>query len=473
MPDTTTPATALQPSYDTESYGDFYAIGQVYASGVHNELRFIPTDLPSKLGGTFWIYRDGVWRIMDANLRPLQQAIADGQPGLAYYLTEQGYHSAAQAIDPKAGRKEIAWRREGWAQVVDGIIGVCQKPIAPAPAPHVIGVQGGMLDLTDAKLKPDSPLNNLRARMGGRWLGLDCLDEAKGMLTDRLRHTFAAETLERLLELAAVGLTGYSQRINRAAVCLIWGKSGSGKGYAQNLVACAAGEYGESVDAKWLSGRGQSEIDSVSARILERDARMVFFTELAGNSDLSPGQILSKSGNEPRTVRAPYGQLIQGVLRTQLWAIFAAPPHYRESDAPGLRRRIQVMPTIGHDWDTGDTLDDPDAVDAMTTCILAALMDIRPAFAARSYAAPHTPKPLMDKLFVEFDSLRTWIDGRAADNPDRDPERAADLLLKGQREVDGNLTARSLGLALKAAGWIKRNAGRDRGIEWTPPLRTL
>lgn len=447
----------------SQDYGDFFTVGQHYGSSRKQELRLVD----NLAGGQWWVYRNGLWGMADKALRSIQRDFANRQPKLQLDLAELGFRSAAEAIHPHINKnREISWRRDGWQQIVDGMASIVSVTLPPSPKPYIIGVPNGALDLRSGKLLPDSPDHNLRGKTGGNWLGQESLPDCIQTVRQSLHRTFSPDTLNRFIELAAIGLSGHAQAINGCAAIAVWGNKRSGKGQAVNWLIQSLGHYAQGVESRWIAHKsGSGEIDSVSTDLLERDGRIVVLTELSGDTGISAAQMLSKTGAEFRSSRRPYGQTIEGVLRTQLWITCVRPPAYRESDTPGLRERLSILETLGNTWQAGNTGSQGDIIDALTTCILARLIQLQPALSSGTYIPPATPVDLMARMFQELDGLAAWI--KAMESSVQDHISAQELLREGKAEVDWNLTATSLGWALRDRGWRRRRKGGK--AFWSPP----
>ena len=350
-------ATSAPHTTDTLKYPEYFQIADWYSREyLKGTFRFVTE------AQTWWHYDGLRWTPLPTDDRRLMDHITINRIQLAARLEREVSRALAEVLaDPKAYRAQKYQDSDLWAAFRNILAGK-----EPTPEDYLLGTPTGIVDLRSGRLIPHAPEHNIRAITTGRYLPDDGVAHLQA-LQSRFSRVLSEEALRELLRLVGLAMTHRAQSY-RAVVMLI-GPSGSGKGGAVNVVAIALGEYAHGVDAAWLQNKGHNtDIDSTTATILERQPVVLAVDEIGGDTKIGVSRFLTATGNAPITARHPHSKPLHGRPVFQLWTTAVEPPEFPVG--AGLRRRLAVLPTLRElaageiDVDGGE---DPALMDAIIT----------------------------------------------------------------------------------------------------------
>ena len=301
----------------------------------HSHSHFIYAGTP---GGVSWWWYDGrVWHPLATNDPRLLDTICKNRYGLAQQLKNEGDKDAADLL---ANDRE--WR---WAQASgsDFMVGLRDQlgGLAPEPQLHHCGTPDGVIDLRDGSIQPHAPELRIRGITSGLYLPDDNAAHLEA-LNRRFGKVFAPDTLDAYLKLLGLSLTGLAQSYR--SIVMVVGPSGSGKGDACNVANLALGDRGQAVSSDWIGQKNRSDIDAVTANVLQFQPAIIKVDEVGGDTEVSVSRLMTLTGNSPTQARRPHGPMIHGVVRAQFWTTAVVPPPIPRNS--GIERRLAVLPTI-------------------------------------------------------------------------------------------------------------------------------
>ena len=419
---------------------------------------------PSAMGTGWWQYDGQAWRQRGGDPpRELTGEVAAQRGKWAAVLEGSGAPDLAKVLSTHRLWKEA---KRGVSDTWDGARLAARASGEPLPSLHHIATPSGVLDLRTGLLMPHSPAFLCRAVTFGSFLP-GYFDDARKLLREVFQKVYDDETFDDYLRLAALSLTRLPQTYR--SLVLGRGGSGSGKGGACGALMTALGEYGVGVDKTWLREK-ISEIDSVSALILQCQARVITVHELGLGKPPDEGKLLTLTGDDPLMGRAPHCALITGKTQGAVWTTSVDVPGCFSAGS-GIKRRLAVLHTSGE-----FTEDDKepgfeyrkDIADAMVTVIGTLAREVYEP----GYHAPVGPAEVHARTLVQMDKVLSWLEelGDVLDGTSMTEllDRARDDLAMP------TLSSTILGIKVNLSKkWTKRRSSTKNSDSHQPMILTL
>ena len=415
-------------------------------------------------GSGWWFWSDGnCWRQLRSGDNRLLDLVVCNRLALSAEIASQlGSQYLQDALEDQRQR-EVRKQHSPLSDLQAAFRDVL-KGSEPRPAPHVLAVRNGVIDLRadHLEVRPHDPSWLTRGVAAGGYFP-EHAAEYRRLLAERLNKVLRPESLQEFIKLVGLALSGKAQS-HRSLVAVL-GPSGSGKGGLLNLLGEGLGDLESPVSRSWLNRR-EGELDSVGARLAERAVLCVTYNELgAGKVDLD--KLLNITGDGSGLVRAPHRPLLETHFRFQLWFTAVSAP--RLPTDSGLRRRIGILRTLGAMQEADRVADwqrEPGLADALITLGAAeAALVYRPG-----YVASLGDQAERAQVLQEMDPLAAWLEGLPAECVGMSREG---LLERAQTELDyERLTVKGLvGKVNKSDKWrISRGSqGRDKHLELRQP----
>lgn len=395
MVDAAVPYTPTQGQEDHGQRQDWYGIGEWYGRKMQASYRF------DRKSQGYWAYDNSHWQLLLNNDQRMVDHLSSNRFALAQELSDGGRPQAALMLASGPQFRSGAAAME----IASGLRIALQAP-PPKPQPHLFGAANCAVDLRTGEPFPHGPEHELRALANGRYL-----PEQGGrhweILARRFGKVFAQGTLQSMVELLGLAMTGLAPSYR--CLVMVTGISGTGKGGAVNAVGHAFGQRAYATETGWITRRGQSDIDATTTDILEQQPDIISIDELGEDLELNYSRVLSLTGNAQTSSRRAHGSNIRGRITSQVWTTAVSPPDFPANT--GLRRRLAVLPTLGHKFEEGGDIDELGAytqelADAIVTlAVLAAGAVYQPG-----YYAPEGDSAAKAATLNEMDPVTAWLD---------------------------------------------------------------
>ena len=423
----------------------------------HSGGRFRFSDDPDARG--WWGYGDKVWRPIASNDLRIHDELAHNRWRYADELRTRGNSGlAAHLLEHFVSATSKGDKGDIWVALRVANLG----PI-PQPALHHIATPDAIVDLRTLITYPHSPAYNIRGVTRGRFLP-DGVEEHWRALKRRFSKVFTPPMLHEYIRAVALALTGKAQ--DHRALVMLLGESGSGKGDAASVARIALGHLGMGVGLDWLREGFRSDIDTVTATILERQPRILVVDEVGGDTKVAVSDLLSKTGKGELHGRKPHGPLLFGTPIFQMWTTAVSPPHIPRGQ--GGARRLCLLPTLRS---LGDSERDPDggrAQELLDAVVTLAILEA-PAVYQPGYCAPEGDSQGKQQAIDTMDPVGAWIEAQ----DDLDGKTSGDALAHVRSDLslsDRELSATAFGKLLNSsAKWTTYHGKKGTVIQCRPP----
>ena len=388
----------------------------------------------------WWRYDGLVWRPMSEGDPRLMDDVYAKRYSLCQALKEQGYGEPAQYLAETKGWESLQRPKSDFFKGLR----LSLAGDEPIPEDHHIATPEGVFDLRSGKIHPHAARFNVRAVTAGSYAP-EALVDGLEAFNRRFAPVFEPEIQKAYLELVSLHLTGRGP--DHRGIVMVIGRSGSGKGGAVNVLLKSLGDYAASVTRAWLNRRQfPTDIDAVTAGLIERRPRVIAIDEVGEDSKIDTGFLMSASGNGDLTARRPYGPTLTGSLTAGMWLTAVDVPKMPRGS--GIERRLAVLPTLGSLEGVpvdGVRPDDPD--------LMAYVVTRACQFAAEVYDPSYRP-PAGDPgrkaaTLAEMDPLADWLDRLFDDASFADGQTMADVVSAATEAGYDNANNTNVGRAVK------------------------
>ena len=395
MVDSAIPYVAAEDEEGSGPRQDWYSIGEWYGQQKVELYRF------DRNTQGYWAYEDNYWHLLLNNDHRMIDELSKRRYAIAQELTDIGRPKAAEMLASGPQFRSGAAAME----ITSGLRMALQAPPPEAP-PHLFGANNCVVDLRNSQILPHKSEYGLRSLSTGRYLP-EKQKQHWEILYDRFGKVFAQGTLQSMIELLGLAMTGLSQSYR--ALVMVTGPSGTGKGGSINVISHAFGRRSYATETAWLTRRGQSDIDTTTADILEYKPDIISLDELGEGLELNYSRVLSVTGNAKTTARRAFGSNIQGRITSQVWTTAVSPPEFPAST--GMRRRLAVLPTLGHKFEESGEVDEPgtykqELADAIITLSAVAASSVY----LPGYYAPEGDAAAKANTLNEMDEVTAWLE---------------------------------------------------------------
>ena len=441
-PRPTPPASALSPT-PIKDAAPLSALSPWFQSvewwyRTHGKGRWVYTDEHD--GAGWWRYTDHVWRQVSSEDHAMADEWLINRYQYAAELDKMGYRDPAEALTrgkalPESLRSPIS---ELWAALRH----VCLHPI-PKSLPHQVGTPEGVYDIRTGQFLPHHHSLGMRALTVGRFLPGD-LDAHQAALTRRFGPVFDEPTIHEFVRLVGLALSGEAQ--SHRSLVMVKGPSGSGKGDCINVLKHALGRRALGAGNEWISEGPRSEIDVTGHDILLYEPAILAVDEVGSATKVAVPRLLSLTGNSNWAKRRPYGYLLQGKPRFQMWTTAVDTPRMRRG--LGVERRLAVLKTqrVLEEYEKDEK--GGSAPELLNAVVTLGLLAAREVFAPR-YRAPAGSEAGKDSILEGMDPLWAWLDLQ----DDLDGMGVGDARLMAMKALDlDKLSSKAFGMTVELSG---------------------
>jgi P4 family phage/plasmid primase-like protien len=166
---------------------------------------------------------------------------------------------------------------------------------------HLIGMENGVYDLKQEKLRDALPMDYVSMSTGINYLEEDD-KKLRGKLEEILRTIFPNRQVYKFFIQSCASLL--EGRNKEKYVYIWWGKGNNAKSMMERLLACALGDYSTVAATSLVTGK-RGNADNASPQLSALEGKLaVFLQEPNPNETIKIGMIKELSGNDAITARA-------------------------------------------------------------------------------------------------------------------------------------------------------------------------
>ena len=283
----------------------------------------------------------------------------------------------------------------------------------------------------------------MRALTVGRFLP-DDLDAHQAALNRRFGPVFDEPTIQEFVRLVGLSLSGEAQ--SHRSMVMVKGPSGSGKGDCINVLKKALGRRVLGTVNEWIADGPPSEIDVTGHDILLYEPAILTVDEVGSATKVAVPRLLTPTGNTEWAKRRPFGYLLRGTPRFQMWTTAVDTPRMRRG--LGVERRLAVLSTqrVLEEYEKDEKGGSaPELLNAVVTLGLLAAREVFPP----RYRSPSGSSAGKDTILEKMDPLWAWLD--AQDNLDGMGVGTARLMAMKALDLD-KLSSKAFGMTVEVSG---------------------